>query len=148
MASVLARNPPVSEHPFTVVAGADASHAATIVLDGEVDLACADALRTVLAEQRATGRRHVRVDAAAVTFVDASILTVLHDAHQGFLAGGGTLVLAEAPACVHRLLRLTGLDQFLFMADTPRPVASIRSMRRRRMRSGTVRTVRPALPTT
>jgi anti-anti-sigma factor len=146
MASALVRNPSVSEHPFTVVAGADTSHAATIVLDGEVDLACADTLRTVLAEQRAAGCRHVRVDAAAVTFVDASVLAVLANAHQDLLADGGMLVLAEVAACMHRLLRLTGLDQVLFMADTPRPVDSIRTMRRRRMRSDTLRTVRPALP--
>ena len=102
--------------PFAVVAG-PAPHTTTFVLDGDLDLACADRLRSELDTQLRSGRRHIRVDAARVRFLDGTVLGVLFEAHSRLLARGGTLVLTGTPARVQRLLGLTGLDRVLFRAD-------------------------------
>ena len=132
---------------FCVIVGT-ATHTAIVVLDGEVDLACADELRKALDEQRAAGRRHVRVDASAVTFLDATVLNVLFDAHTEFLAHGGTLVLTAAGPPVLRLLTLTGLDHVLFLAEpaSRRSAPPARATGRRRAGSGALRALRPIFP--
>jgi len=134
--------------PFSVIVG-PTSQTATIVLSGEVDLSCADALRAALEEQFASGRRHVRVDAAAVRFLDATVLEVLFDAHNQFLGEGGTLVVAGTPPCVRRLLQLTGLDQVLFLGEPKqrRGAPGGRANGRRHMRASALRALRPLLPT-
>jgi len=128
-----------SATPFSVVAG-PAPHTTTLVLDGELDLACADRLRSALDAQLRSGRRHVRVDAARVRFVDGTVLGVLFEAHSQLLARGGTLVLTGTPERVQRLLQLTGLDRVLLRAD--------RSPGRSRVSRPTGnRRLRPVLPT-
>ncbi|HEY7047961.1 MAG TPA: STAS domain-containing protein [Jatrophihabitantaceae bacterium] len=139
-----------SNSPATcsVVAG-PAPHTTTLVLDGEFDLACAGRLRAALDEQVRGGRRHIRIDAARVRFLDATVLAVLLEAHTQLLARGGTLVLTRVPARVQRLLGITGLDRVLFRAEPPsrrgRRTRPLRVPRRRG--SGRLRLLRPALPT-
>lgn len=120
-----------------------AAGTATVVLDGEVDLACADALRTTLEQQRRAGRRHVRVDTSAVTFIDATILGVLLDAHLEFLACGATLVLSDIAPRVERLLRITGLDSVFFIAAPSQPGRTHTAHRSHPRRP---HTKRPAIP--
>jgi anti-anti-sigma factor len=91
-------------------------HRATITLEGEMDLGCADALRAELRRHLKLGRRVVRVDMYAVTFIDTAMLGVLLDAHRAWLAMRGTLVLIGVDGPTLRLLRLTRLDrEMLFM---------------------------------
>ena len=146
MASASAHHPSVgSKQSFSIIVG-PTSQTATIVLSGEVDLACADALRATLDDQYADGRRHVRVDAAAVRFLDATVLEVLFEAHNRFLGRGSTLVVAGMPPRVRRLFRLTGLDKVLFLTEpTPRRDASaVRANGHRRLRASALREVSPA----
>jgi anti-anti-sigma factor len=99
-------------------------HRATLTLEGEMDVACADALRTDLARHLDSGRRVVRVDMYAVTFIDTAVLGVLLEAHRQWLAMRGTLVLIGVDGPTLRLLRMTGLDrEMLFM-----PPAADRTM--------------------
>jgi anti-sigma B factor antagonist len=91
-------------------------HACVLVVAGELDLASADRLHAKLVEQRRLGRRFVRVDLSDVTFIDATALGVLVDAHHLFLKARGTLVLTGTGPRIQRLLRITGLDAVLFNA--------------------------------
>ena len=148
MASTIAHRQPARRKPsFSVILG-PTSQTATIVLSGEVDLAYADALRAALDEQYADGRRHVRVDAAAVRFLDATVLEVLFDAHNRFLGRGSTLVVAGVSPRVRRLFRLTGMDKVLFLTEpTPRRVASLaRENGRRRLRANPLHALRQVSP--
>jgi anti-anti-sigma factor len=80
---------------------------------GEWDLANADVLAALLDEHDRAGRRFVRLDVSAVTFLDCACLEVLVAAHRRRLAARGTLVLTGVPARLARLLRLAGLDDEL-----------------------------------
>jgi anti-anti-sigma factor len=99
----------------TVHADGDAE-TAIVVASGEIDLASADSIGAVLHDQLRRGRRHVRVDLTAVTFLDASALGMLLGAHYEFLANHGTLTLTGPGRAVVRLLRITGLDDVLFVS--------------------------------
>ena len=82
--------------------------------DGEWDLANAHVLADALAEHQRAGRRFVRLDISAVTFLDCTCLEVLAAAHVRLLGTRGTLVLTGVPARIMRLLSLAGLAQVLF----------------------------------
>jgi len=82
--------------------------------DGEWDLANAHVLADALAEHQRAGRRFVRLDISAVTFLDCACLEVLAAAHVRLLGARGTLVLTGVPARITRLLNLAGLAQVLF----------------------------------
>jgi anti-anti-sigma factor len=80
---------------------------------GEWDLANAHLLDEMLAEQQEAGRRFVRLDMSAVTFLDCTCLDVLVSAHRRLLAARGTLVLTGITPQQMRLLKLARLDQIL-----------------------------------
>jgi anti-sigma B factor antagonist len=84
---------------------------------GEWDLANADILAEMLDAHRKAGRRFVRLDLSAVTFLDGTCLSVLVTAHRRLLAARGTLVLTGVTPRVMRLLSLAGLDAVLFTAS-------------------------------
>jgi len=81
---------------------------------GDWDLANAEVLADALAQHERAGRRFVRLDVSAVTFLDGTCLEVLAAAHVRLLGARGTLVLTGVPARVTRLLNLAGLEQVLF----------------------------------
>jgi anti-anti-sigma factor len=80
---------------------------------GEWDLAGADALADVLEAHERAGRRFVRLDLSAVTFLDCACLEVLVTAHARLLASRGTLVLTGVTPRILRLLSLARLDEVL-----------------------------------
>jgi anti-anti-sigma factor len=82
--------------------------------EGEWDLANAHVLADALAEHERAGRRFVRLDVSAVTFLDGTCLEVLAAAHVRLLGARGTLVLTGVPARIMRLLNFAGLAQVLF----------------------------------
>jgi anti-sigma B factor antagonist len=92
----------------------DASRANLKVV-GELDLATAAPLWAVLQGHLAAGRRYLRLDLSEVTFIDATALSGIARAHRDLLAVRGTLVITGVRARVHRVLRLTGLDEVLFV---------------------------------
>jgi anti-sigma B factor antagonist len=122
-ANVAVTAPPTADLPVTITVHADdAAHSATIVLSGDLDLAAADTLAATIAEQHRRARRYVRLDLADVTFLDATALGVLVDAHREFLARRGTLTLTGVGRPVSRLLAITGLDKMLFVAGPRSPL--------------------------
>ena len=125
-------NPGAQPHcDITVHSGADTQSAA-VVVTGEIDLASADALAATLDEQLRCGLRYVTIDLAAVTFLDSTALSMLLDAHKEFLASNGTLTLTGLGSLAARLLRITGLDGVLFIAEPDsrvgRPGTGLRSI--------------------
>jgi anti-anti-sigma factor len=101
---------------------------ATIRAAGELDLAARDPLAELLRQQQTAGRRVIRLDLSEVIFLDCSCVGVVVAAHRRFLELHGLLVLADINASVARMLRLTGLEDSLFIeparATPSRPLAS------------------------
>lgn len=99
---------------FEVSAVSVGSRGSWLGTAGEVDLATAGHLGSVLEQQCQAGRCFARLDLSAVSFMDCAGLGVLVGAHHRFLAAGGTLILTGVGPRIARLLELTGLDQTLF----------------------------------
>ena len=87
-------------------------------LSGELDIASAPALREQLLGLLTPATSRLIIDLSAVSYADASGLTVL--VGTGRRAGllGGHLRLAAPPPEVARVLSLTGLDQHLDISPT------------------------------
>lgn len=93
---------------------------ANIALHGEFDLSNADELRAELGRHIDAGRRVIRADASAVTFVDSTALGALLEASARCRSAQGVLILTNVPARLHRLIKVTGLEQTLLVdAVTP-----------------------------
>ncbi len=82
---------------------------------GDIDLATAAPLWAVLDGHLAAGRRFLRLDLTDVTFLDATGLSGVTRVHHDALARRGTLVLTGVHLRIAKLLRLTGLDEVLFV---------------------------------
>jgi anti-anti-sigma factor len=99
---------------------------ALVKVNGELDLSTAAPLWAVLDSHLAAGRRFLRLDLSGVTFLDATALTGITRAHKELLARRGTLVVTGVRSLVGRVLRMTGLDEVLFVggprADDDLPV--------------------------
>jgi anti-anti-sigma factor len=102
---------------------------AQIKVAGELDHRTAAPLWAVLDGHVAAGRRFVRLDLCAVTFLDANALTGITRVHRELLRRRGTLVLTGVRPLVARVLRVAGLDETLFIGgprgddDLPIPLA-------------------------
>lgn len=102
---------------------------AQIKVAGELDLGTAAPLWAVLQGHVASGRRFIRLDLCGVTFLDATALTGITRVHRELLRRRGTLVLTGVRPLVARVLRVTGLDETLFVGgprgddDLPIPLA-------------------------
>jgi anti-anti-sigma factor len=80
-----------------------------LVVRGALDLSTLARVRVQLAEALAGRPDHLVVDLTDCTFVDASALAMLLDAHRRLHRTGGVLTLRGACPRVLRLLHLTGL---------------------------------------
>jgi anti-sigma B factor antagonist len=89
---------------------------ALIKVNGELDLSTAAPLWAVLQSHLAAGRRFLRLDLSGVTFLDATVLTGITRAHKELLSRRGTLVITGVRALVSRVLRMTGMDEVLFVS--------------------------------
>jgi anti-sigma B factor antagonist len=86
---------------------------ATVVLDGEIDIATAPAIRRFLMAAISGGNVHLAVDTSGVTFIDASGIGVLvASANRARQARGGLSLLAPSRQ-VRRLLDVLHLDAIL-----------------------------------
>jgi anti-anti-sigma factor len=86
---------------------------ATVVLDGDIDIATAPAIRRFLMAAISGGTAHLAVDMSGVTFIDASGIGVLvAAANRARQAGGGLSLLAPSRQ-VQRLLDVLHLDAIL-----------------------------------
>ncbi len=88
---------------------------ALVRVTGEIDKSTAAALWAVLQGHVGAGRRFLRLDLSGVTSIDAGALSGLTRAHQDLLHQRGTLVLTGVRSLAARVLRLSGLDQQLFI---------------------------------
>jgi anti-sigma B factor antagonist len=88
---------------------------AAICAVGEFDLAARDDLAEALQKQETARRRIVRIDLSQVTFLDCSCLGVIVASHHRLLKLRGLLVLTGVDAAVARILKITGLEDHLFI---------------------------------
>jgi anti-sigma B factor antagonist len=86
---------------------------ATVVLDGEIDIATAPAIRRSLMAAIRGGNVHLAVDMSGVAFIDAAGIGVLVDAANRARRAGGGLSLLAPSWPVRRLLDLFHLDVIL-----------------------------------
>jgi anti-anti-sigma factor len=86
---------------------------ATVVLDGELDIATGPAIRRSLMAAIRGGNVHLAVDMSRVTFIDAAGIGVLVDAASRARKAGGRLSLLAPSWPVRRLLDILHLDEIL-----------------------------------
>lgn len=90
---------------------------ALVTVAGELDIASADQLRSVLAELRSQGDiEQLVVDLTDVPFIDSSGMGVLVGAQR--LAERPLRVVVAPEGSVHRSLRLTSLDKIFLVSAT------------------------------
>ena len=80
---------------------------------GDADLFTIAGLRQALIEATGDGRSRLIVDLNQLTFMDATTLGTLVQAHERISARGGTLQLKCSTRHGLRLLSITGLDNML-----------------------------------
>jgi anti-anti-sigma factor len=100
------------------MAWVDGRQPAVVRLIGELDLAAAPRLASVLAGLDGD----VDLDCSGLDFIDAAGLRVLQKARVGCAARGCTLVLVDPSPAVVRLLRMVELDE-LFLIRQAREVS-------------------------
>ena len=86
---------------------------ATVVLDGEIDIATSPAIRRFLMAAINGGNVHLAVDMSGVTFIGAAGIGVLVAAANRAREAGGGLSLLAASRQVQRLLDIFHLDAIL-----------------------------------
>ena len=96
-----------------------ADGATIVAIAGELDLATAPKLRTVLAEVTASNHDAIRIDLARVSFLDSSAISVLVEAQQRLQAEGTSLVLHGLLGHTQRVLEIAGLTDYFDLSDEP-----------------------------
>ncbi len=102
---------------------------ATVVLDGEIDIATAPAIRRFLLAAISGGDVDLAVDVSGVTFLGAAGIGVLVAAANRARAAGGGLSLLAPSRPVRRLLDVLQLDAIL--PGRPAPSRLLRCRQRR-----------------
>ena len=92
---------------------------ATVVLDGEIDIATAPAIRRVLMAAISGGNARLAVDMSGVTFIGATGIGVLVDAADRAREAGGSLSLLAPSPQVRWLLDVLHLDAILPTTQRP-----------------------------
>ena len=92
---------------------------ATVVLDGEIDIATAPAIRRFLMAAISGGDVHLAVDVSGVTFTGAAGIGVLVAAANRAREVGGSLSLLAPSPRVRWLLGVLHLDAMLLAAQRP-----------------------------
>jgi anti-sigma B factor antagonist len=87
--------------------------AATVVLDGEIDIATSPAIRRFLMAAISGGDVHLAVGMSGVTFIDAGGIDVLVAAANRAREAGGSLSLLAPSRQVRRPLGVLRLDAIL-----------------------------------
>jgi anti-sigma B factor antagonist len=82
---------------------------ATVVLEGELDIATAPLFDATLADVERNGTGTVLLDLARVQFIDSTGLRSLLSARQRAEAAGRKLRLANLPVDVERVFDVTGV---------------------------------------
>jgi anti-anti-sigma factor len=85
-------------------------NAATMRLNGELDVATAAELRDHVVRLISEGHTHLVFDCGSLDFVDSTGLGVLIGARARCLAANGAVLLTNARPALQRLLVMTGID--------------------------------------
>lgn len=94
-----------------------------LAVTGELDLATAPRLEREINASEATSPPRIVLDLRGLKFLDSTGLRLILAADQRARASGRSFELVRAPANVHRLFGITGLDRRLsFVDDVPDPV--------------------------
>jgi anti-anti-sigma factor len=86
---------------------------ARVVVIGELDVACADALRSMLDQAIAAGDSDVRLDLAGLRFCDAAGIGELVRARAQLDRQHRRLILERVPCGIQRTVRLAEADLLL-----------------------------------
>ncbi|MHB8340748.1 MAG: STAS domain-containing protein [Mycobacteriales bacterium] len=92
-----------------------------ISVSGRIDVASVADFRRMLHAAVDSGEGPLIVDVSGVELADATGLGLLLGAHRRALRAGRSLVLADPPAPLGRLLARTRLHRVLTLAGTPAP---------------------------
>ena len=84
-----------------------------VVTPEEIDITCADGLRTALLDATALGHGTFVVDMSQTVFCDSSALHVLVEAHRQALAEDAEMMLVIATPTVLRIFAITAMDQVI-----------------------------------
>lgn len=85
-----------------------------LALAGEIDASNTTALAEAIEQ---CDQSHVLINLAEVEFVDSSGLRVFIEAHQRAQAASRRIQLANPTSAVSRLLEVSGIDDYLNVAD-------------------------------
>ena len=105
--------PPSEAEPFHVRGADSGDWWCLMTLTGELDPASGPRLHEAVDEALRRGRRHIAVDASALSFIDSSGLVALLTARDRTNAAGGSFRLTAASPAVTRLLEVCGLTDEL-----------------------------------
>ena len=86
---------------------------ALVVLQGELDVAVAPKLKSLLKETVEQGHKKIVVDMKNVLFVDSSCLGVMVNAHKLAAANHGAIKFAQSSEQVRKIFELTRTDKHL-----------------------------------
>jgi anti-anti-sigma factor len=88
--------------------------AATVVMDGEFDIASAARARELISQAVDAGVATLEMDLCRIDFADTAAVHVLLDAQRDLQGHGGELIV-KATAAVQRVLDLTGTSRRLHL---------------------------------
>jgi len=94
-----------------------------LVLSGEFDLSSASLIEDVLKEIEAQHPPVLLLDLRELTFMDSTGLRVMVSADARARDDSRRLAIVQGPEPVHRVFRITGLDDHLDIVETPDDVS-------------------------
>jgi anti-sigma B factor antagonist len=89
---------------------------ATVVVDGELDIATAPQLEAALRDAESRGVKALFLDLGGLAFMDSTGLRSVLAAHQRAQAEGRQLTVQNLQPEVARVLEVTGADRILALA--------------------------------
>jgi len=107
-----------SSSPFEVTVEQHGS-AVHVVLDGELDLSTAQRLEDDLRRVEAEGPHVIVLDLQQLTFMDSTGLRLLIMADARAREDGRRLAIVRGNEMVHRVMRMTRLDERLDIVEDP-----------------------------
>ena len=90
-----------------------------LVLSGEFDLSSATLIEDVLKEIEEKRPEVLVLDLRELTFMDSTGLRVMVSADARARDDSRRLAIVQGPEAVHRVFRITGLDDHLDIVETP-----------------------------